>query len=75
MSIPSATSKGIASEKSGGTSPSPVEGVVESVAGPSSTLDTPIPLPEQSNEELDDFGETADEEEEESTEEDCEVNF
>ncbi|XP_058805851.1 F-box/WD repeat-containing protein 7-like [Phymastichus coffea] len=74
MSIPPATSKGITNEKTGGTSPSPVEGVVESVAGPSSTLNSKIALAEQSNEELDDFGETADEEEEESTEEDCEIS-
>ena len=68
MSVPPSSSKGIASEKPGGTSPSPIEGV-EGVPGPS-TLDQ-IPLPQ--NEELDDYGETADEEEEESTEEDCEV--
>lgn len=70
MSVPATSSKGIASDKPGGTSPSPTEGIVEGVPGPS-TLDQ-IPLPQ--NEELDDYGETADEEEEEeSTEEDCEV--
>ncbi|XP_032457657.1 F-box/WD repeat-containing protein 7 isoform X4 [Nasonia vitripennis] len=69
MSVPPSSSKGTASEKPGGTSPSPIEGV-EGVPGPS-TLDQ-IPLPQ--NEELDDYGETADEEEEESTEEDCEIS-
>ncbi|XP_011499604.1 PREDICTED: F-box/WD repeat-containing protein 7 [Ceratosolen solmsi marchali] len=69
MSVPPSSSKGIASVKPGGTSPSPIEGV-EGVPGPS-TLEQ-IPLPQ--NEELDDYGETADEEEEESTEEDCEIS-
>lgn len=73
MSDPPSSSKVIVSEKPGGTSPSPVEGV-ESVAGPSDF--NQILLGRHQNE-LDPYGESAEEEEEEeeenSTEEDNDV--
>lgn len=78
MSVPSSSSssssssKGIEGEKPGGTSPSPIEGVEVSIAGPS-TLENPVcPLPQDA--ESEDYGNEADEEGEDSSEEESEVN-
>lgn len=67
MSVPSSSSKGIDGEKPGGTSPSPVEGVEEGIAGPSTLDNSRCALPCEA--ELEDYGNEVDDEEEDSSEE------